>query len=148
MTGATFLTFSPTNLTHCGMHTIKVILTDGKEQVPFTFFVEVLNRAPEYATSVNGTEYTIEVGENKDIIMPSIVSLDGGIPIVAIISGPAFVSIINSKDLNAFPTTSADAKDHLVTLEISLAGHPNKSYYKIILKVLNIETGTKKGMQD
>ena len=54
--------------------------------------------------------------------MPSLVSLDGGIPIVAIISGQAFVSIINSKDLNAFPTASADAKDHLVTLEISLAG--------------------------
>jgi hypothetical protein len=80
--------------------------------------------------------------------MPSLVSLDGGIPIVAIISGPAFVSIINSKDLNAFPTTSADAKNHSVTLEISLAGQPNKSYYIIILKVLNIETGTTQGMQD
>ena len=105
MTGHLFLTFSPITLAHCGMHTIKVILTDGKEKVPFTFSVEVLNRAPEYATSVNGTEYTIQVGENKDIIMPSLVSLDGGIPIVAIISGPSFVSIINSKDLNARPTT-------------------------------------------
>jgi hypothetical protein len=68
--------------------------------------VEVLNRAPEYASTVDGTEYTMKVGENKDIIMPSIVSPDGGIPIVAIISGPAFVSIINSKDLNVFPTKS------------------------------------------
>jgi hypothetical protein len=105
-TNGTNLTFSPTSVNHCGMHTIKVNLSDGIDQVPFTFYVEVLNRAPEYATTVDGNEYTMKVGENKDIIIPSIVSPDGGTPIVAIISGPAFVSIINSKDLKAFPKSS------------------------------------------
>jgi hypothetical protein len=88
------------------------------------------------------------VGENKDIIMPNIVSPDGGTPILTISAGPAFASIINSKDLNAFPKTSADAKDHIVTLEISLAGQPIKSYYKIILKVSSTETGTTPVMRD
>ena len=95
MTNGTVLTFSPTSVSHCGMHTIMVILSDGKEQVPFTFSVEVLNRAPEYATTIDGNEYTMKVGENKDIIMPNIVSPDGGTPIVTIISGPVFVTIIN-----------------------------------------------------
>jgi hypothetical protein len=97
--------------------------------------VEVVNRAPEYATNVNGTEYTMNIGENRDIIMPVIVSPDGGTPIVTIISAPGFVSLFNTKDLNVQPTTLQDAINHLVTLEISLPGYPKKSYYQIILKV-------------
>jgi len=50
MVGTSVLIFSPTTLTHCGMHSIKVILTDGKQNAQFTFSVEVVNRAPEYAS--------------------------------------------------------------------------------------------------
>ena len=97
--------------------------------------MEVINRAPEYATNINGTEYTMNIGEKMDIKMPVIVSPDGGSPIVTIISAPGFVSLLTTKDLNAQPTTLQDAINHLVTLEISLPGYPQKSYYQIILKV-------------
>ncbi len=77
----------------------------------------------------------MNVGENWDIIMPLIVSPDGGTPIVTIFNAPGFVSLINTKDLRAMPATLQDAINHQVNLEISLPGYPRKSYYQIILKV-------------
>lgn len=74
--------------------------------------MEVLNRAPEYISNVNGTEYTMDVGEYREIIMPLIVSPDGGTPSVTIINAPSFVSCLNIKDLKAMPATLKDAITH------------------------------------
>ena len=89
------ITFSPTNISHFGLHTVQLTVSDAiGYSYEYAFLLNVRNRAPYFISNITNTNYSTTFKNITTFALPLIVSPDLGSPTVRVISSQDFVSFV------------------------------------------------------